>query len=112
MKSTTNETMRALSDPAIRDHVLQCMREGLWQLRTELGLSRPTMATLDEQLQSPPMLLYTNGSCEVVAPAIGFDRAPTFDWPDLKVRLVAEAGYGSLIAGSVVWSNVSQAANP
>ena len=111
MKSTTAETMRALSDPAVRNHVLHCLRAGLWEVRTGLGLSRSTMAKLDDQLQSPHMLLYTDGSCEVVAPAIGLDMGPTFDWPDLKVRLVAEAGYGDLNAGSVVWSTASQAGN-
>ncbi len=104
------EKKRALGNRAVRANVLAEVWAGLSGERQRLGLSRRAMEELDVQLQSPPMFLYANGSCEIVVPAIGPDRVLTLEWDDLTVRLVDEQGTSDLNAGKVVWSQYAHAA--
>jgi hypothetical protein len=104
MNLMTITKRRALEDPAVRTNVLAGVRAGLSNHPQYFGLSRMLLEALGEQLQAPPMFLYADGSFEVVAPAIGPEKALTLQWEDLQVRVVAEAGTSDLNAGPVVWS--------
>lgn len=105
MHVTTMEKKRALSNPAVTAHVLREVRGVLWDYRKWMGITRSTMEKLDAQLQSPPMYLYESGLFEVVAPAIGPEKAPSIGWEDLRVEIVHEQGSSDLNAGEIVWSN-------
>src|SRR5262245_46463826 len=99
MHVTTMEKKRALSNPVVRARVLRKVRRALWDHREWMGITQSTMEKLDAELRSPPMYLYESGLFELVAPAIGPEKAPSIGWKDLRVEIVCEQGSRDLNAG-------------